>query len=120
MEDLTEAGRNITFGTTGVGTGSQLAQTVLFKQADVKGTDVPFDGGNPALTALLGNQVELATIQLGEAMPQIKAGKVKPLVVFSEERNPSSPTPLRPWKPATTFRCRSTAPSRRPREPPRT
>lgn len=88
IKDVTGAGRNITFGTTGVGTGSQLAQTVLFKQASVKGTDVPFDSGKPALTAVLGNQVELATIQLGEAMPQIKAGKVAPLLVFSEERNP--------------------------------
>lgn len=95
IKDVTGAGRNVTFGTTGVGTGSQLAQTVLFKQANVKGTDVPFDSGKPALTAVLGNQVELATIQLGEAMPQIKAGKVAPLLVFSEERNtflPDTPT----------------------------
>ena len=87
FKDVTNAGRNVTFGTTGVGTGSQLAQTVLFKQASVKGTDVPFDSGKPALTAVLGNQVELATIQLGEAMAQIEAGKVSPLLVFSEERN---------------------------------
>jgi tripartite-type tricarboxylate transporter receptor subunit TctC len=95
IKDVTAAGRNITFGTTGVGTGSQLAQTVLFKQANVKGTDVPFDSGKPALTAVLGNQVELATIQLGEAMPQIKAGKVAPLLVFSGDRNtflPDTPT----------------------------
>ena len=95
IKDVTGAGRNITFGTTGVGTGSQLAQTVLFKQVNVQGTDVPFDSGKPALTAVLGNQVELATIQLGEAMPQIQAGKVAPLLVFSEERNtflPDVPT----------------------------
>ncbi len=95
FQDVTAAGRNVTFGTTGVGTGSQLAQTVLFKQADVKGTDIPFDSGKPALTAVLGNQVELATIQLGEAMPQIEAGKVSPLLVFSEERTsflPDTPT----------------------------
>jgi len=95
FQDVTAAGRNVTFGTTGVGTGSQLAQTVLFKQADVKGTDIPFDSGKPALTAVLGNQVELATIQLGEAMPQIQAGKVSPLLVFSEERTsflPDTPT----------------------------
>jgi tripartite-type tricarboxylate transporter receptor subunit TctC len=95
IKDVIGAGRNVTFGTTGVGTGSQLAQTVLFKQADVKGTDVPFDSGKPALTAVLGNQVELTTIQLGEAMPQIQAGKVTPLLVFSEERNsflPDVPT----------------------------
>lgn len=87
FKDVTDGGRNVTFGTTGVGTGSQLAQTVLFKQANVQGTDVPFDSGKPALTAVLGNQVELATIQLGEAKAQIDAGKVTPLLVFSEERN---------------------------------
>ncbi|MGF4043999.1 Bug family tripartite tricarboxylate transporter substrate binding protein [Paenarthrobacter nitroguajacolicus] len=95
FKDVADAGRNVTFGTTGVGTGSQLAQTVLFKQAEVQGTDIPFDSGKPALTAVLGNQVELATIQLGEAMPQIEAGKVTPLLVFSEERNtflPDTPT----------------------------
>ncbi|WP_454812174.1 Bug family tripartite tricarboxylate transporter substrate binding protein [Paenarthrobacter nitroguajacolicus] len=95
FKDVADADRNVTFGTTGVGTGSQLAQTVLFKQAEVQGTDIPFDSGKPALTAVLGNQVELATIQLGEAMPQIEAGKVTPLLVFSEERNtflPDTPT----------------------------
>ncbi|MGO4187765.1 tripartite tricarboxylate transporter substrate binding protein [Pseudarthrobacter sp. TAF60_1] len=95
FKDVTGAGRNVTFGTTGVGTGSQLAQKVLFKQANVTGTDVPFDSGKPALTAALGNQVELTTIQLGEAMPQITAGKVAPLLVFSEGRTsflPDTPT----------------------------
>jgi len=87
FKDVTDAGRSVTFGTTGVGTGSQLAQTVLFKQANVTGTDIPFDSGKPALTAVLGNQVELATIQLGEAKAQIDAGEVTPLLVFSEERN---------------------------------
>lgn len=95
MEDLTSSDKNFNFATTGVGTGSQLAQALLFKQAEIEGTDVPFDGGAPAMTALLGNQVDLATIQLGEAMPQIEAGKLTPIVTFSEERNeylPDTPT----------------------------
>jgi tripartite-type tricarboxylate transporter receptor subunit TctC len=95
VDDLTKAGKKFNFATTGVGTGSQLAQALLFKQAKIDGTDVPFDGGSPAMTALLGNQVDLATIQLAEAMPQIKAGKLSPIVVFSKERNqylPDTPT----------------------------
>jgi tripartite-type tricarboxylate transporter receptor subunit TctC len=97
MDDLTGAGKQFNFATTGVGTGSQLAQALLFKQAGIEGTDVPFDGGSPAMTALLGNQVDLATIQLGEAMPQIEAGKLTPIVTFSEERNqylPDTPTAI--------------------------
>ena len=78
-----------------MGTGSQLAQAVLFAQAEVEGTAVPFDSGSPALTAVVGDQVQVATVQLGEAKPQIDAGKVVPLLAFSAERNqflPDVPT----------------------------
>jgi tripartite-type tricarboxylate transporter receptor subunit TctC len=95
VDDLKAAGTNFDYATTGIGTGSQLAQALLFEQAGLKGTSVPFDGGSPAMTALLGNQVDLAVIQLGEAMPQIEAGGLTPIVTFSEERNqnlPDTPT----------------------------
>ena len=123
FKDVAGAGRNVTFGTTGVGTGSQLAQTVLFKQANVKGTDIPFDSGKPALTAVLGNQVELATIQLGEAMPQIEAGKVTPLLVFSEERNsflPDTPTAKEAGYDVPVAQYRAVAAPRAPRRTSRT
>ncbi|QTX04526.1 Bug family tripartite tricarboxylate transporter substrate binding protein [Agromyces archimandritae] len=87
FDDLTVVDK-LSYGTTGVGTGSQLAQAILFGEAGVAGTDVPFDSGSPALTAVMGDQVQVATIQLGEAKPQIDAGTVTPLVVFSAERNP--------------------------------
>lgn len=95
LDDVKAKSGKITYGTTGVGTGSQLAQAVLFAQAKIEGTVVPFDSGSPALTAVMGDQVQLATIQLGEAKPQIDAGKVVPIVVFSQERNkflPDVPT----------------------------
>ncbi|GGG51675.1 ABC transporter substrate-binding protein [Kocuria dechangensis] len=95
LEDVKSRSGEFSYGTAGVGTGSQLAQTVLFAQADITGTEVPFDSGSPALTAVLGDQVQVATVQLGEAKPQIDAGEVKPIVVFSEERNtflPDVPT----------------------------
>jgi tripartite-type tricarboxylate transporter receptor subunit TctC len=70
-----------------VGTGSQLSSELLFKLAEIPGKGVPFDGGAPALTAVLGKQADVASIQLGEAMPQIEAGKVTPIVTFAKERN---------------------------------
>ena len=39
------------------------------------------------MTATLGNQVNVSTVQLGEAKPHIDAGKLVPIMVFSEERN---------------------------------
>jgi tripartite-type tricarboxylate transporter receptor subunit TctC len=86
VEDLAAAGRPITFGTTGVGTGSQLSQELLFAQADIEATSVPFDGGSPTLTAVLGGQVDVGSIQLGEAIEQIEAGELTPIVTFAEER----------------------------------
>jgi tripartite-type tricarboxylate transporter receptor subunit TctC len=86
VEDLAAAGRPITFGTTGVGTGSQLSQELLFAQADIDATSIPFDGGSPTLTAVLGGQVDVGSIQLGEAIEQIEAGELTPIVTFAEER----------------------------------
>lgn len=86
IADLKKAGKNIKYGTTGVGTGAQLASALTFKVAGIPATDVPFDGGAPAMTALLGKQVDVATFQLGEGIENVKAGKLVPLAVFSAER----------------------------------
>ncbi|MCR8674561.1 tripartite tricarboxylate transporter substrate binding protein [Micrococcus sp. HG099] len=94
LEDVKDAD-SMAYGTTGVGTASQIAQTVLFAEAGVQGTEVPFDSGSPALTAVMGDQVQLATVQLGEAKPQIDAGTVVPILTFAQDRNeflPDTPT----------------------------
>ncbi|MGJ6965972.1 tripartite tricarboxylate transporter substrate binding protein [Streptosporangium sp. G11] len=95
VKDIVDAKREIKYATTGVGTGSQLSQALLFSQTEVSATAVPFNGGAPALTAVMGGQVDVASVQLGEAQPQIKAGKVVPLVTFAEKRPsymPDTPT----------------------------
>ncbi|MGH3876814.1 MAG: Bug family tripartite tricarboxylate transporter substrate binding protein [Actinophytocola sp.] len=86
IDDLKNAGRPLKYGTTGVGTGSQLSQALLFAQSEIEATAVPFDGGSPTLTAVLGGQVDVGSIQLGEAVEQIEAGKLTPIVTFAEER----------------------------------
>jgi tripartite-type tricarboxylate transporter receptor subunit TctC len=90
VDDLIEKG-SVKFGTTGAGTGSQLAQALLFASEDVKASDVPFDGGAELVTALLGNQVDVGANQIAEAAPQIEAGKLRPIAVFSKERLESMP-----------------------------
>ncbi|SNT38260.1 Tripartite-type tricarboxylate transporter, receptor component TctC [Asanoa hainanensis] len=95
MQDIVAAKRSIKYATTGVGTGSQLSQELLFAQAGVDATAVPFNGGSPALTAVLGGQVDVASVQLGEAQAQVKAGKVTPIVTFASQRPtylPDTPT----------------------------
>jgi tripartite-type tricarboxylate transporter receptor subunit TctC len=86
LKDLENSPRVVRYGTTGVGTGAQLAAALLFKTTDVASQPVPFDGGAPALTALLGNQIDVASLQVGEAIENIKSGKLLPLSVFGPER----------------------------------
>lgn len=95
VDDIKAAGRSVKYGTTGVGTGSELSQALLFAQAGITATAVPFDGGNPTLTAVLGGQVDVGAIQLGEAVEQIEAGKLTPIVTFAQKRPsylPDTPT----------------------------
>ncbi|WP_323100473.1 tripartite tricarboxylate transporter substrate binding protein [Intrasporangium sp. YIM S08009] len=86
IDDMKASGKTIRYGTTGVGTGAQLNSALTFATAGIKATAVPFDGGAPNLTALLGNQVDVSTMQVGEAIENIRAGKLVPLAVFSAER----------------------------------
>jgi tripartite-type tricarboxylate transporter receptor subunit TctC len=86
VKDIVDAKRPIKYATTGVGTGSQLSSALLFAQAGVEATAVPFNGGAPALTAVLGGQVDVASVQLGEAAAQVEAGKVTPIVTFASKR----------------------------------
>jgi tripartite-type tricarboxylate transporter receptor subunit TctC len=78
---------DIKYATSGAGTGGQLGQAGLFALAGKKATDVPFDGGSAAVTAVLGNHADVVATQLAEVKPQIDAGKLVPLAVFSPERS---------------------------------
>ena len=92
-ELLEEDGLN--FGSSGVGTGGQLSQALLFAQAGVSYTDVPLDGGAEAVTSLLGGHVDVASVHVAEAAPYLEDGSFTPLVTFAEEREeflPDVPT----------------------------
>lgn len=86
IDDFAGADGKITYGTTGVGTGAQLACALTFNVNDTPSEAIPFDGGAPALTALLGDQVDTACLQVGEAVENIQSGKIVPLTVFGPER----------------------------------
>ncbi|HLU54659.1 MAG TPA: tripartite tricarboxylate transporter substrate binding protein [Pseudonocardia sp.] len=108
VQDIVNAGRPITYGTTGVGTGSQLSQALLFAQAGIEANAVPFDGASPAMTALLGGQVDVAGVQLGDAKTHLES--VNPIVVFSEERSqyfPDVPTAVEAGYDATVSQYRA-------------
>ena len=90
-------GKNITFGSAGVGSGSHIAAEYFFKEiAKISAVHVPFQGGAPAISATIGNQIDLlATTLGGGAAAQIASGKLKGLGVASAKRaavTPNVPT----------------------------
>jgi tripartite-type tricarboxylate transporter receptor subunit TctC len=89
VEDLlADRTATIRFAHSGVGTGSYLSQVLFFQQAGIAATHVPFGGTGPAVTALVDRQVDVAASHLGESRKQVAAGKLRRLVLFTEQRSP--------------------------------
>jgi len=84
--------QNLSFGTAGGGTTPHLSAEYLFKSlAKVNIVHAPFTGAGPALTAVMGNQIQLASVALPAAVALVKADKVRPLAVTSARRVSSMP-----------------------------
>jgi len=85
--DLAKSKR-LTFGSAGVGSGSHLAMFAFLKDvAKVEVDYVPFQGGAPAIQAVVGNQVDaLAATAAGPTVAQIKEGTIVCLGVAAAER----------------------------------
>ncbi len=81
----------IAFASTGVGSTTHLALELFQTAAGIKFVHVPYRGAAPALTDLLGGQVVAFSGDVPVLMPQIIAGKVKPLAAASGQRNPKLP-----------------------------
>jgi tripartite-type tricarboxylate transporter receptor subunit TctC len=78
----------ITIASAGNGTGSHLTAELLQNMAGIKLTHVPYKGSSPALTDLLGGQVQMMFSVLPPVLPQINAGKLRPIAVTSATRLP--------------------------------
>ena len=81
----------IPFASTGVGSTTHLAMELYQTAAGIKFVHVPYRGAAPALTDLLGGQVEAFFADATVLMPHIKGGKVKALGAASGQRNPLLP-----------------------------
>jgi len=81
----------LNFGSSGTGTSLHLAAELFKRDAGVNIVHVPYRGGPPAMTDLLGDRVDMMFNVLPQALPQIKAGKLKALAVTAAERAPTLP-----------------------------
>lgn len=76
----------ITVGNSGAGGGVHLIALAFEKAAGVKFNHIPFAGGGPSVTALLGGHVHAVSVSPPEGIPHVKAGKLRIMGLFSENR----------------------------------
>jgi tripartite-type tricarboxylate transporter receptor subunit TctC len=82
----------INYASPGVGTPHHLSMELFKNTANVYLTHIPYRGTAPAVSDLLGGQVDAMFLPIHVALPQIKAGKLIALGIGSDQRHPLLPS----------------------------
>jgi tripartite-type tricarboxylate transporter receptor subunit TctC len=77
----------LNYASQGYGTTGHLAGELFKSMAGIDIVHVPYKGSTPALTDLLGGQVQMMFVELSTVRSQINAGRLRALAVGSESRN---------------------------------
>jgi tripartite-type tricarboxylate transporter receptor subunit TctC len=81
----------MSFASSGAGSSDHLTAELFWLQTGTSGLHVPYKGGGPVMTDLLGAQVDSSFMNINTALPQIQAGKLRALAITSEKRSPLLP-----------------------------
>lgn len=81
----------LNFSSAGNGTSNHLAGEMLNAAASVKILHIPYRGSAPALQALLGGEVDLMFDLVATAVPHVKSGRARALVITAKNRSPLLP-----------------------------
>ena len=83
--------KSMTFGSAGIGTQTHLAAENFIYTAGIDVTHVPYKGEGPAISDLVGGQIQFVTPNLSAAISFVGSGKLRALAVTSKERSPQLP-----------------------------
>ena len=81
----------MTFASAGNGTSDHLTAELFWQETGTTGLHIPYKGGAPAMTDLLGGQVEATFMNINTGLPQIRDGKLRALAITSSKRSPLLP-----------------------------
>ena len=82
-----QSGTSWNYGTPGVGTVAHLGMELLKTRAGIAPLHVPYPGNPQVITALLGNQIQMALLPPGLAMAQVRSGTLTAIGVTSAGRS---------------------------------
>jgi tripartite-type tricarboxylate transporter receptor subunit TctC len=93
LKDLVaqHAGKQVHYGTPGAGTIQHLTMAEFARASGVQFTHVPYRGGAPLVTDLVGGHVSLGMLTVPTIVPMVQAGTVVPLGVLGRARAPLLP-----------------------------
>ena len=81
----------LNYGSSGSGGINHLATEVLNRMAKIQTVHIPYKGIGPALTDLMGGQLQFLLSGIPNVMPQVKSGRVRALAVSTPARSPFVP-----------------------------
>jgi tripartite-type tricarboxylate transporter receptor subunit TctC len=81
----------LTIASAGNGSSNHLAIELLMRQANLQLLHIPYKGSGPALTDLIGSQVQSMMDQLTASIGHIKEGRIRALAISSAKRSPLLP-----------------------------
>jgi len=91
LAKLAAEGKKLNVGTPGVGTTPDLSAELFKMTAKIDLVRVPFAGAGPAVTAVIGNQVNVGCTALPPTTPHIQGGRLRALAVTGAKRTPTLP-----------------------------
>ena len=95
IDDYVNAARksgSVSYASVGPGSSNHLAAELFHETAGSRGLHVPYKGGGPALTDLMGGHVDSMIASLPLVLQQVQSGKLRALAVTTPRRNASLPT----------------------------
>ena len=84
---IRDPGVPVSYGSSGSGSSPHLSAEVFNKMAGGRMVHVPYRGSGPALVDLLGGQTQAVFAPFVDALPQVRAGKLRPLGMTSKSRS---------------------------------
>nr|WP_316640129.1 tripartite tricarboxylate transporter substrate binding protein [uncultured Roseateles sp.] len=81
----------MTFASSGNGSSDHLTAELFWQQTGTSGSHIPYKGGAPAISDLLGGQVDASFQNVNAVLQHIKGGKLRALAVTGEKRSPVLP-----------------------------
>ena len=81
----------LSYASSGAGTSIHLSGELFKMLAKVDMVHIPYKGSAPAMTDMIGGQVQVMFDNMPSALPHVKGGKLRALAVTSAQRSPSAP-----------------------------